>query len=207
MMENRHCFIKRNYYTLEDLIMLCEGMLPKEYLLGTYYDYGFKQVLYGVFNVVEADLDTVLKSDEATLLWDQYVVPFNLKEYITFKDDEELDESDDVEFQNWMRLYCVRLRSTFDRYKKMLDLYDAEKSKLLDGVKASNTVRFNDTPQNGGDFSVDSYTSTYTKTETETDLTTVMARLDEIERLYKDVYKNWASEFRDLFFSTPEGDM
>ena len=54
------------------------------------------------------------------------------------------------------------------------------KSKLLDDVKSSSVARFNDTPQNSGDFSDDNHTSNITTTTSSSNVGTMMQRLNEI---------------------------
>ena len=203
-MKNR--FFKRYYYTLADLVELCESTLPTEYNTGKFYDYGLLQIVYSVLNVSASDLDNVIKSTEVATLWSTYLAPYRLEEFITFRDNSEITEADDAHYVKWIRLLLNRIHTTYEKYKVLLDFYSAQKANLLQAIKASNTIRFNDTPQNGGDFTADSYTSTYTKSNSETDANTLMARLDEISRLYKNLWLDWSHEFDDLFFSTPEGD-
>ena len=203
-MKNR--FIARHYYTLADLLTFTETTVLNEYKLAESYDDGFKMVLRSVFGVSDDDLDTVLKSIEAANLWSMYIAPYRLNEFIVYKDNAEITSVSDAKFQEWMTRYVARLKFTFERYKTLLDIYAAQKANLLNAVKASNTIRFNDTPQNGGEFTADLYTTTFTKTESQTDVNTLMARIDEIDKAYQNVYGNWAKEFSELFMSNPEGD-
>lgn len=62
------------------------------------------------------------------------------------------------------------------------------KTKLLDDVKSSSTSRFNDTPQNSGDFSDDQHTSNLTTTISSSNVGTMMQRLNEIEDNIKQLY-------------------
>ena len=70
------------------------------------------------------------------------------------------------------------------------------KSKLLDDVKSSSVARFNDTPQNSGDFSDDNHTSNITTTTSSSNVGTMMQRLNEIEDNIKQLYIDWSNEFR-----------
>lgn len=100
-----------------------------------------------------------------------------------------------------------RIYATFNRtkvfYKKMLSLYKSNENKLLDKLKNKTSFinRFNDTAENGGDFSDDEHTSYVTQGESESELETanLMNRLDEIKRLYFDGLSEWVNEFRGLF--------
>ena len=70
------------------------------------------------------------------------------------------------------------------------------KQKLLDDVKSSSVARFNDTPQNSGDFSDDQHTSNITTTTSSSNVGTMMQRLNEIEDNIKQLYIDWSNEFR-----------
>lgn len=88
-------------------------------------------------------------------------------------------------------------------YSRLLTLYEGQETHFLDKLKSESDFinRFNDTPENGGVFSDDEHTSNITQghSETSNDVTTIMARIDEIQRLYKNVLSKWADEFNGLF--------
>ena len=75
-----------------------------------------------------------------------------------------------------------------DKYVMLIQNLELNKAKLLDDVKSSSLARFNDTPQNSGDFSDDNHTSTITKTENSSNVGTMMQRLNEIEDNIKQLY-------------------
>ena len=88
------------------------------------------------------------------------------------------------------------LQSSSEKYSLLIQNLTANKNKLLDDVKSASISRFNDTPQNSGDFSDDNHTSTITKTENSSNVGTMMARLNEIEDNIKQLYMDWSDEFR-----------
>ena len=71
--------------------------------------------------------------------------------------------------------------------------------------KLNSTIEFNskynDTPQNAGNMDSDPYTTntTRTKSTTESDSNTLMARLNEIQNSYRNLYMDWVNEFDGLF--------
>lgn len=75
---------------------------------------------------------------------------------------------------------------------------EANKNNLLSQIKASSTTKFNDTPQDGGDFSDNNHTSTVTSVESGVDGGTLISRLNEVENNLKRLYKDWANEFRQF---------
>lgn len=102
------------------------------------------------------------------------------------------------------------IQATYERYSKLLDVYASEKSKLLDGVKikTSGTGQFNDTPQNvqtiAEAFGDNSHVSNITKSDQESvsDVETKMRRIDEIDRMFRNVIHDWSNEFEDLFIES-----
>jgi len=99
------------------------------------------------------------------------------------------------------------IRQTYDRYSKLLAIYTSEKDKLLDGVKikTTGTGQFNDTPQNvqsvAEAFGDNSHISNITKSDQEStsDVETKIRRIDEIDRMFRNVIRDWTNEFDGLF--------
>ena len=79
-------------------------------------------------------------------------------------------------------------QASSEKYSLLIQNLNNNKQKLLDDVKSSSIARFNDTPQNSGDFSDDQHTSNITKTESSSNVGTMMARLNEIEDNIKQLY-------------------
>lgn len=99
------------------------------------------------------------------------------------------------------------IQFTYNKYASILDSYDTAKTKLLDKmnktISGSDTRRDNDTPQDGGDYSDDNHTSFISQGQVDNeenwDDTPIIERLDKIERLYQQTFRNWVDEFKDLF--------
>lgn len=92
---------------------------------------------------------------------------------------------------------------TYDKYASLLDYYNEAKNKLMDPISSESESigRFNDTPQNGGDFADDVHTTNITKAKTtnKIDGDTKINRLEEIEnKLHSYLYK-WSNEFDKMF--------
>ena len=68
----------------------------------------------------------------------------------------------------------------------------------MDSLTASTKTRFNDTPQAGGDFTADGYTTNATLSETHQDAATPMARLKEINDGLRNLYQKWADELKSF---------
>ena len=197
---NRHCYFERTYFTLEDVIKLADGEnINHNYLLGQEFDDAFIGVLQTIFPYPDLFPADPLTSSEVNKLWCCYIVPKYLDNIVCYKDDDDELVYDDKCVQHFMTQVCSIIQATYDKYKQILDIYSDEETDLMAQVKASNTIKFNDTPQSSGDHTFDDYVSTYTKSENASDVGTPIARIDEIHRLYHDVYSEWADEFGGLF--------
>ena len=104
---------------------------------------------------------------------------------------------------NFLGKLIYILEMTSPRYLKLLEVYESEKDKLLDPVKITSEgiSRFNDTPQDEGDFANDEHTTNLTEDtrKTSNELDTKMARIKEIESNYNNIILNWSNEFESIF--------
>lgn len=107
--------------------------------------------------------------------------------------------------KNFLAKLIYILEMTTPRYTTLINSYKQSREKLLNPViiKTTGINRFNDTPQDGGDFANDSHTTNLTEIENETknDADTAMGRIREIEENYKNLLLTWSKEFESLFFS------
>ena len=116
-----------------------------------------------------------------------------------------------TEFETALSLFRTRFTSifnqTYDRYMNLVKTYQSQLSKLLDSVKTKSTGvgKFSDTPQNaivnGYEFGDNGHISNLTKSEneTETEFDTKMGRIDEIQRKFRNILKDWSEEWNGLF--------
>lgn len=196
-------YLYKYYYTLVDLF---EYNVAEPYTnyLGVYsgeqdvYD-GLKRE-FGEDNLLE-----VQKGTYASELFNKYLVPYHLFDVIIISPYEYPDliskkyDTFDIEWHKWFGKFLSIFNRTQSKYIKLITLYEAEANNLMQDVKTLSINRYNDTPQNSGDYSDDLHTTTINKHETSTPLVTKMARLEEIRRYWKDIYEEWAKEFRGIF--------
>ena len=121
-------------------------------------------------------------------------------EYVSnFKLLENWSNDNKLEFkqaqQNFFIAFLSIINQTYDRYALILKTYDDNKADLLN--KVESLTRFNDTPQDTGEFSDDEHTTHITSTKNDFD--TLMGRIDEIDRKYRNVLADWTREFESLF--------
>ena len=101
----------------------------------------------------------------------------------------------------WLRW----LRESKERYVPLITNLEAIQSKLMDRIGSQSVTLFNDTPQNGGNFVADPYTTNATKSTTESDVATPIARLKEVQDLLRNYYADWANEFSRFIIKSAEG--
>ena len=191
-------YYERTYYTLNDI--------RKE--AGLYLNSAGPYTMYASYSnfttfinkcLEEAGFDIIPVTTEITeseKCFREYIWPRFYQEAIIYAD---LDKNEDF-LEKFCRTKVGQIMSWWtsstEKYSLLIQNLEANKSKLLDDVKSASISRFNDTPQNSGDFSDDQHTSTVTKTENSSNVGTMMARLNEIEDNIKQLYIDWSNEFR-----------
>ena len=188
----------RTYYTLDDIRKEVGYYLNSA---GPYTMYASYSNLTTFINkcLEEAGFDIIPVTTEITeseKCFREYIWPRFYQEAIIYAD---LDKNEDF-VEKFCRTKVGQIMSwwtaSIEKYSLLIQNLENNKAKLLDDVKSTSISRFNDTPQNSGDFSDDQHTSTATKTENSSNVGTMMARLNEIEDNIKQLYIDWSNEFR-----------
>ena len=188
--------MERTYYTLDDI--------RKD--IGIYNDtegpYGISDNFSGFLNLCLAkagftqNTQAGTESSQSFTCFRQYIWPRFYNEAVIYVDSDD----NDTFMKKFSRTKVGQIfawwTSSSEKYSLLIQNLENNKAKLLDDVKSSSTSRFNDTPQNSGDFSDDQHTSTITKTENSSNVGTMMTRLNEIEDNIKQLYMDWSNEFR-----------
>ena len=128
----------------------------------------------------------------------EYIFPLSF-----YKDDSvafnDWSAEEKAEFYKKSNEFTEKLLSimefTYERYSSLLSIYRNEEADLM--AKVESITRFNDTPQNSGEFADDSHTTNITTSQNDYD--TYMGRLREIQSYYANVLKDWSDEFSPLF--------
>lgn len=139
------------------------------------------------------------------LLWEYIFAAY--RDHVAVISDEKIativgDTTATREF--WGGFYTI-WKQTHIYYEKVISIFEQKENDLLNQIESSaeNEVKFNDTPQNGGDFTTDDHLTNISKTKTtsKVDGATAMERIDEIRRRYTDLYGDWVNRFDRLFIS------
>ena len=192
-----------NYYTLYDLIRHYEGttMDSTSYQLGLEQPGEFPALIQKMYSsfIPESHLDDAIMQPITNTLWCKYFANGHLKDYIVRTENED---TVDQAYLDWMTDFVYILDLTYNKYKKLIELYQSEENNLMKQLESTGVVKFNDTPQNTGNFEGDDYTTNVSTTTSKTDSGTIISRLSEIRALYDDIYTAWSNEFKHFFITT-----
>ena len=180
--------MERTYYTLDD-IRKEVGIIPDNKGPYTMSNTSFSIFLNTC--LTEAGYDTppiATETNEAINCFRNYIWPRFYQEFIIYTDSDESESFVEKLCRTKAGQIMSWWQSSSEKYSLLIQNLTANKSKLLDDVKSSSIARFNDTPQNSGDFSDDNHTSNITKTESSSNVGTMMQRLNEIEDNIKQLY-------------------
>ena len=188
--------MERTYYTLDD-IRKAVNLSPD-----TKGPYAMSNETLGEFIrtcLFVAHFTTpsaITETNEAITCFRNYIWPRFYQEAIIYTDSDETEDFVEKFCRTKAGQIMSWWQSSSEKYSMLIQNLNNNKQKLLDDVKSSSVARFNDTPQNSGDFSDDPHTSNITTTENSSNVGTMMQRLNEIEDNIKQLYIDWSNEFR-----------
>ena len=187
--------MERTYYTLDDIRKAVnlspdlKGPYAMQDTLSNFIKYCLQSVNYAVrLNISD--------TTEAQICFRDYIWPRFYQEAIIYTDSDESESFVEKFCRTKAGQIFAWWISSSEKYVMLIQNLNANKAKLLDDVKSSSIARFNDTPQNSGDFSDDNHTSNITTTTNSSNVGTMMQRLNEIEDNIKQLYIDWSDEFR-----------
>ena len=137
--------------------------------------------------------------------WDEYV--FSSQEVLT--DNLQILSTTEILYltRRFLGKFMAVIENTWQKYTTILKSYDTAQNDLLGKLQrisnGADIRRDNDTPQDTGDWSDDTHTSFISQGTTDVtesyDDTSLIERLDKIQRLYQKTLLSWLNEFRGLF--------
>lgn len=186
----------RNYYTLGDIAVAAD-IYEEVGPLSPDADDSLATIIEGIIG--EFLGSDVVQAEDKTLFHD-YIWPSLYDESIMYTDGAELTGADLVKAAKKLggHLYTwfISSRTT---YIPIIRFYNGKINDLMAEVKSTSLSKYNDTPQDGGDFVTDAHVTTATQTETSTEGDTPINRLDEIRKKLRDIYFEWYRNFQKTF--------
>ena len=195
-------YLFRNRYSVEYLYTLkemFEDEFGNENLIGFIPSMDQYADLWNNFDMNYWTNDTGVGCQLWGYIWNTY------KDHIALITDEEWKRENNQEVIDfWHEFYGIWNR-THKYYEKMISLLKDNETKLLAQISSTTESdnRFNNTPDQSGDYSGLDYATTINKNKitTSSDAGTILERLEEVRRRYTDYYEKWAREFGKLFIS------
>ena len=136
------------------------------------------------------------KEDKLNTLFSTYLLPQAMEEdVVECEEGEEDDES-----LNLLGLLLYHALKGYDKYSLIIDRYEATKVELVDTVDdlvSENVSKFNDTPQEEGNYTADEYTSSINQSTTTSTNPAKKSNLDKLVLLQeklKNTYQIWSNE-------------
>lgn len=206
-----HKYYERTYYTLDDIandlvlagagaFRMAETTQHRVVELPAFINRVLEKANYDTL-----DMSDLISNKYLTEVWTKYIYPAFYNQYVCsydkvyrYLETSDEDQSAATVFADYLGPIISWMQSSTQKFSLIIANQEANKNNLLSQIKASSTTKFNDTPQNKGEFSDDNHTSTITSVESGVDGGTLMSRLNEIENNLKRLYKDWASEFRQF---------
>ena len=192
--------MERTYYTLDDIRKEVELYLNSAgpYVMSASYSdlTTFMNGCLEKAGLTTPPITTTTETNESNNCFRDYIWPRFYQEVVVYTDSDESESFVEKFCKTKAGQIMAWWQSSTDKYSLLIQNLENNKAKLLDDVKSSSIARFNDTPQNSGDFSDDNHTSNITKTESSSNVGTMMQRLNEIEDNIKQLYIDWSNEFR-----------
>lgn len=188
-------YYQKSYYTLEDVKSRLDnfnnysGAFAMEAANEKMSDFIVK-----VVNKCGDSAPTIATSTYMDTCWQQYIYPKFFKNNICYTYGS--DEAEKVFCTDVVGVLVAWMRASDSKYSLLIKNQEDNKSKLLNSIKTSNVVRFNDTPQNSGSYEDLAHNTNVTTTVNEADGATLLARLNEIEDNLSRLYEEWSNEFR-----------
>jgi len=215
-MWNKSIFETTRWFTFGEILTRCIITEPTEEDVSYPTPYEEVSGLSGIEDFLDYTISYFQKTDTTEQgIIDKLITEIYARFYdhYVFGTKEQIVSGTDYipEYEDALTLFRTRFTSifnqTYDRYMNLLKTYNSQLSKLLDSVKTKSTGvgKFSDTPQNeivnGDEFGDNGHISNLTKSEneTETEFDTKMGRIDEIQRKFRNVLKDWTEEFGGLF--------
>lgn len=200
--------ITRYYYTLEELFNTSDKY--ENQLTGPLGALVVIQepIMQFLYELLDEQGEAATADEHVNTLFNQYIYPRFYAFVIGYIDKENETEPNNQDIrkdaQKWLGRVIAWLNSTKDTYAKLIELYETHSNELMNKLSSETTSLFNDTPQDGGDFTTDKHLTNVAKTLISNDAGTPMARLVEIRKHLENLYEAWSDEFRKFIIFMEE---
>ena len=190
------------YYSMLEIVSICNDspIYPNQKNISATWFEELLNDLHMQYNIVgitqSATVTSAIVNSLMTIVFDRH-----WKDYLYSTEGEAI--LIDADYISAVSKLVNRLNITAPRYIPLLQSFEKYSSDPTAKISTTTTniSRFNDTPQNGGDFSDDNHTSSITQGEqtVESDMSSIMERLAETYKNFHSIIRDWSNEFDVLF--------
>lgn len=146
-----------------------------------------------------------LSEEDSTIfneLFSKYIFP-RFYDWLCVKEEVDLFSENIYPYAKNKDL-AIRFLSIFintkERYKTIRNIYTSNINNLMAKVESTSKIKFNDTPQNAGEFDGDNHNTHVTTTTNNSDIDSPIKRIDEISVKLRNIMLEWSNEFIGMFW-------
>ena len=202
--------IKIKYFTFQEVLSLYPVRCPiqpndktiqQNWFLKMLDDAGLEIAVYTLSELIDDDMIEDIINALMTIVYDRHAYDYFYKLEMDSDEDINIDTSD---FPAAMRNLINVINLTLPRYIPLLQQNEEFSYAPVSPVQSKTTgrTRFNDTPQDEGEYNDEEHATNVSKStsETEVDSGSIVSRLDELFKNWRSIILEWSNEFNRLFF-------
>lgn len=202
--------LKTKYWTLQEILNLYPSRAPSfphdatldgEWFTKLLADAGLSYAFTALGNAYTDDVKKAIVNTLITTIYNRHYKDYFFAVDMLWQDNYNLTLED---FKVAINPLLNVLELTAPRYIPLLkqsEKYSNDPTGKI-GSTTTGRTRFNDTPQDEGEFNDEEHASNVSKqvTETQVDVGSIMTRLEELFKNYRSIILEWSNEFNRLFF-------
>ena len=199
-----------NWFTFQQVLNLYPARAPEfphdkntpaDWFSKMLDDAGMELAVYTLSEFFTDSLITEIIDALMTIVYYRHDEDYFFKVESNWNEEYELKQAD---FRPAMKKLISVIDLTLPRYIPLLQQNEYASTNPIAPVSSvsKNKIRFNDTPQDGGDFNNDPHATNVSESENETsvDSASLMERLEQLFKNFRSIILEWSNEFNILFF-------